>query len=116
MAALFKEIRVTVSQEAQIVKAVFPHPSSVMQVFLQRVFAQVVSYPQRVCSTAHDRSNNTSRRWYPVRKPFRRWPSCVSSTWLMQCAAICWKSSRRTTRSLLRLWLDRLERDQALGH
>ena len=45
MAALFKEIRVTVSQEAQIVKAVFPHPSSVMQVFLQRVFAQVVLLP-----------------------------------------------------------------------
>ena len=43
MEALFKEIRVTVSQEAQIVKAVFPNPSAVMQVFLQRVFAQVVS-------------------------------------------------------------------------
>ena len=40
---LFKEIRTTVSQEAQIVKAVFPNPSGVMQVFLQRVFAQVVS-------------------------------------------------------------------------
>lgn len=43
MAALLKEVRITVSQEAQIVKAVFPNPSSVMQVFLQRVFAQVVS-------------------------------------------------------------------------
>jgi hypothetical protein len=43
MAALFKEIRVTVGQEAQIVKAVFPNPSAVMQVFLQRVVAQVVS-------------------------------------------------------------------------
>ncbi len=43
MEALFKEIRVTVSQEAQIIKAVFPNPSVVMQVFLQRVFAQVVS-------------------------------------------------------------------------
>ncbi|WWD22172.1 hypothetical protein CI109_106663 [Kwoniella shandongensis] len=42
MEALFKEIRVTVSQEAQIVKAVFPNPSAVMQVFLQRVFAQVI--------------------------------------------------------------------------
>jgi Exocyst complex component Sec10 len=40
---LFQEIRVTVDQEAQIVKAVFPHPSVVMQVFLQRVFAQSVS-------------------------------------------------------------------------
>ena len=42
MAALFKEIRSTVSQEAQIVKAVFPDPSAVLQVFLQRIFAQVV--------------------------------------------------------------------------
>ncbi|WVW78603.1 hypothetical protein I302_100562 [Kwoniella bestiolae CBS 10118] len=42
MEALFKEIRVTVSQEAQIVKAVFPNPSAVLQVFLQRVFAQVI--------------------------------------------------------------------------
>jgi hypothetical protein len=43
MDALFKEIRTTVSQEAQIVKAVFPSPFAVMEVFLQRVFAQVVS-------------------------------------------------------------------------
>ena len=42
MQALCKEIRITVSQEAQIVKAVFPDPSSVMKVFIQRVFAQVV--------------------------------------------------------------------------
>lgn len=40
--ALFKEIRETASQEAQIVRAVFPNPIAVMQVFLQRVFAQVV--------------------------------------------------------------------------
>jgi hypothetical protein len=31
-----------VDTEAQIVKAVFPNPSIVMQVFLQRVFAQSV--------------------------------------------------------------------------
>lgn len=43
LTALFREIRLTVSQEAQIIKAVFPNPSVVMQVFLQRVFAQVVS-------------------------------------------------------------------------
>ncbi|WVR04528.1 hypothetical protein IAU60_001532 [Kwoniella sp. DSM 27419] len=42
MEALVKEIRVTVSQEAQIVKAVFPNPSAVLQVFLQRIFAQVI--------------------------------------------------------------------------
>ena len=39
---LFDEIRATVGQEAQIVQAVFPNPSFVMQVFLQRVFAQSV--------------------------------------------------------------------------
>ncbi|EIW65486.1 hypothetical protein TREMEDRAFT_46166, partial [Tremella mesenterica DSM 1558] len=42
MEALFKEIRSTVAQEAQIVKAVFPSPIAVMQVFLQRIFAQVI--------------------------------------------------------------------------
>ncbi|KAF7332112.1 Exocyst complex component protein [Mycena kentingensis (nom. inval.)] len=39
---LFAEIRSTVDQEAQIVKAVFPNPPVVMQVFLQRVFAQSI--------------------------------------------------------------------------
>lgn len=39
---LFDEIRITVGQEAQIITAVFPNPAVVMQVFLQRVFAQVV--------------------------------------------------------------------------
>lgn len=42
MTQLFAEIRATVDTEAQIVKAVFPNPSVVMQVFLQRVFAQSV--------------------------------------------------------------------------
>ena len=42
LAALFAEIRTTVDQEAQIIQAVFPQPAVVMQVFLQRVFAQVV--------------------------------------------------------------------------
>lgn len=40
---LFAEIRGTVDIEAHIVKAVFPNPPVVMQVFLQRVFAQSVS-------------------------------------------------------------------------
>lgn len=47
---LFLEIRATVDTEAQIVKAVFPNPPVVMQVFLQRVFAQSVrlaSFNQR---------------------------------------------------------------------
>lgn len=39
---LFSEIRTTVGQEVQIVQAVFPNPAYVMQVFLQRVFAQSV--------------------------------------------------------------------------
>ena len=39
---LFQEIRTTVDQEVRIVKAVFPNPAVVMQVFLQRVFAQSV--------------------------------------------------------------------------
>lgn len=42
---LFREIRATVGQEAQIVQAVFPNPAYVMQVFLQRVFAQSVGVP-----------------------------------------------------------------------
>ena len=42
LTALFREIRNTVGQEVQIVQAVFPNPSLVMQVFLQRVFAQSV--------------------------------------------------------------------------
>ncbi|THH14390.1 hypothetical protein EW146_g5934 [Bondarzewia mesenterica] len=39
---LLGEIRATVGQEAQIVQAVFPNPPFVMQVFLQRVFAQSI--------------------------------------------------------------------------
>ncbi|KAF8897737.1 exocyst complex protein [Infundibulicybe gibba] len=42
MTELFAEIRATVDTEAQIVKAVFPNPPVVMQVFLQRVFAQSI--------------------------------------------------------------------------
>lgn len=48
---LFSEIRATVDTEAQIVKAVFPNPPVVMQVFLQRVFAQsvrILRYPKHV--------------------------------------------------------------------
>ncbi|KAI9001347.1 exocyst complex protein [Trametes punicea] len=41
---LFGEIRTTVGQEAQIVQAVFPNPAYVMQVFLQRVFAQSIQH------------------------------------------------------------------------
>lgn len=44
---LFQEIRTTVGQEVQIVQAVFPNPAYVMQVFLQRVFAQSVRVVMR---------------------------------------------------------------------
>ncbi|KAG7449001.1 exocyst complex component Sec10 [Guyanagaster necrorhizus] len=54
---LFSEIRATVDTEAQIVKAVFPNPSVVMQVFLQRVFAQ--SIQQHMEQLLH-RSNTMS--------------------------------------------------------
>jgi hypothetical protein len=52
LTALFREIRVTVEQEAQIIQAVFPMKEEVMKVFLQRVFAQVVSC---TCSNAEAR-------------------------------------------------------------
>ena len=58
---LLVEIRETVGQEAQIVQAVFPNPSFVMQVFLQRVFAQSVitrkSSPSRNAKIVHRFSN-----------------------------------------------------------
>ncbi|CAG8563783.1 5213_t:CDS:10, partial [Cetraspora pellucida] len=38
---LYQEIRTTVKQEAQIINVVFPDPVGVMQVFLQRIFAQL---------------------------------------------------------------------------
>jgi len=51
---LFGEIRATVARESQIVQAVFPNPPFVMQVFLQRVFAQSVRqqilYPTPIVS------------------------------------------------------------------
>lgn len=40
---LYDDIRITVRKEARIISTVFPQPASVMQVFLQRVFAQSVS-------------------------------------------------------------------------
>ncbi len=55
---LFDEIRATVDTETQIVKAVFPNPPVVMQVFLQRVFAQSVG------CTFFDHSNQPHLRQY----------------------------------------------------
>lgn len=39
---LLDEIRSTVQKESTIIKRVFPHPDSVLRVFLQRLFAQTV--------------------------------------------------------------------------
>ena len=41
---LIKEIRAVVNQEASIIGDVFPHPSTVIQVFLQRIFMQSVCF------------------------------------------------------------------------
>ncbi|BGP22067.1 Exocyst complex component 5 [Rhodotorula toruloides] len=57
LTSLYDEIRVTVGQEAQIVTAVFPNPAIVMQVFLQRVFAQVIQgYIETLIQTASSSS------------------------------------------------------------
>ncbi|KAK9431183.1 exocyst complex component Sec10-domain-containing protein [Lipomyces doorenjongii] len=39
---LLDEIRATVKKESLIIKRVFPHPDSVLRVFLQRLFAQTI--------------------------------------------------------------------------
>ncbi|KAK9248788.1 exocyst complex component Sec10-domain-containing protein [Lipomyces tetrasporus] len=39
---LLDEIRITVKKESLIIKRVFPHPFSVLRVFLQRLFAQTI--------------------------------------------------------------------------
>jgi hypothetical protein len=57
LAALYSDIRDQISQEAQIIEAVFPHPVVVMQVFLQRVFAQVIqSHLEKLISAAQSSS------------------------------------------------------------
>ncbi|KAG8931285.1 Exocyst complex component 5 [Tulasnella sp. 419] len=53
LADLFDEIRETVGQEAQIIRAVFPSPPGVMQVFLQRVFEQSIQqYLEQILNKA----------------------------------------------------------------
>lgn len=55
---LFQEIRATVGQEAQIVQAVFPNPPFVMQVFLQRIFAQPIQqYMEQLVNRAATQSD-----------------------------------------------------------
>ncbi|KAF8318148.1 exocyst complex component Sec10 [Clavulina sp. PMI_390] len=54
---LFGEIRYTVDQEYRIIQAVFPNPPVVMQVFLQRVFAQSIQpYLEQLLSQAQSQS------------------------------------------------------------
>ncbi|CUA70358.1 Exocyst complex component sec10 [Schizosaccharomyces pombe 972h-] [Rhizoctonia solani] len=57
LSTIFTEIRATVEQEAQIIQAVFPNPPIVMQVFLQRVFAQVI---QQYLEVALDKASAIS--------------------------------------------------------
>lgn len=40
---LYDDIRITVRREAGIISSVFPQPATVMQVLLQRIFAQSVN-------------------------------------------------------------------------
>lgn len=40
---LYDDIRITVRKEAKIISDVFPQPATVMQVLLQRIFAQSVN-------------------------------------------------------------------------
>ena len=42
LASLYSAVRKTVGEEIKIVDAVFPNPSAVIQIFLQRIFAQSV--------------------------------------------------------------------------
>ncbi|KAG8747424.1 Exocyst complex component 5 [Ceratobasidium sp. 414] len=58
LSAMFVQIRDTVEQEAQIIQAVFPNPPIVMQVFLQRVFAQVIQqYLEMILQKSSTMSN-----------------------------------------------------------
>ncbi|KAH8915622.1 Sec10-domain-containing protein, partial [Atractiella rhizophila] len=50
---LYKEIKETVQNEAHIINAVFPNPGTVMSVFLQRVFGQVIqNYLERLLTAS----------------------------------------------------------------
>ncbi|KAL1927727.1 hypothetical protein VTP01DRAFT_3548 [Rhizomucor pusillus] len=54
---LYDDIRITVRKEARIISTVFPQPASVMQVFLQRVFAQSIqNHVEMLLSRAEEHS------------------------------------------------------------
>ncbi|KZO98067.1 exocyst complex protein [Calocera viscosa TUFC12733] len=57
LSLLLQKIRATVTEESQIVQAVFPNPMQVLQVFLQRVFAQLI---QRQLEILLDQASNLS--------------------------------------------------------
>jgi hypothetical protein len=51
LVGLCNEIRSIVENEASIIGEVFPHPSTVVQVFLQRIFLQSV-FPSPIIANA----------------------------------------------------------------
>ncbi|KAH7105434.1 exocyst complex component Sec10, partial [Auriculariales sp. MPI-PUGE-AT-0066] len=58
LTGLFDDIRETAKTESQIVQVVFPNPPAVMQVFLQRVFAQPIQqYIEQLLNKASRLSN-----------------------------------------------------------
>ncbi|EJU06294.1 exocyst complex protein [Dacryopinax primogenitus] len=57
LSLLLQKIRSTVTEEAQIVQAVFPNPMQVLQVFIQRVFAQLI---QRQVEMLLEQASNLS--------------------------------------------------------
>lgn len=79
LSKLFSEVRATVDTEAQIVKVVFPNPPVVLQVFLQRVFAQSV---RRLYSGYNPNiltfTDSTTPR-IPIAQSWRHFRPCISS-------------------------------------
>lgn len=58
---LYDDIRITVRREAGIISSVFPQPATVMQVLLQRIFAQSVNIENLMYVV------NTKRRFIDTR-------------------------------------------------
>lgn len=85
LSALYADLQHKVSEEASIIQAVFPNPPLVMQVFLQRVFAQVVSSHMSIMSPSfcsHSHMHSSIRSKYTLSSsylspphPLRAWPT-----------------------------------------
>lgn len=80
---LYDEIRITVRKEAGIISAVFPQPATVMQVFLQRIFAQSVTITRyegfgadRKSLTGLARSKIMSSCFFRGPSSIPRWRTC----------------------------------------